>query len=275
MNEITLGLSPCPNDTFIFHALLSGQVKPELNAPPAVRGHFADVEQLNSLARTGSLPVTKVSLGVMPAILENYAILAAGAALGWGVGPLIVARNGNFDAETARIAIPGRHTTANLLLRLTDRFHGPRQEMLFNEIMPAVIRGDADLGVIIHEGRFTYARHGLQKIIDLGQWWETHYHMPLPLGCIVIRRDLPHALAYAMEKAIRDSLAYARSHPDASKSFIAAHAQELSEEVTRAHIETFVTDYSLDLGAKGRDAIRWLLQAAMGRNLAEEEIFFN
>lgn len=273
--EITIGLSPCPNDTFIFHALLEGTVRADCAEPVAVRGHFADVERLNGAAIAGTLPVTKVSLGVMPDILTRYAILASGAALGWGVGPLVVARDDGFDPASARIAIPGRHTTANLLLNLTGRFQGPRTELLFSDIMPAVARGDADLGVIIHEGRFTYGEHGLRKVLDLGQWWEDHYSLPLPLGCIVVRRDLPLQVARAMEKSIEASLAYAREHPEASRQFIADHAQELDGEVIQAHIDTFVTDYSLDLGAGGRKAIMVLLQAATNQKLAEKDIFLN
>lgn len=273
--EITIGLSPCPNDTFIFHALLEGTVRADCAEPVAVRGHFADVERLNGAAIAGTLPVTKVSLGVMPDILTRYAILASGAALGWGVGPLVVARDEGFDPASARIAIPGRHTTANLLLNLTGRFQGPRTELLFSDIMPAVARGDADLGVIIHEGRFTYGEHGLRKVLDLGQWWEDHYNLPLPLGCIVARRDLPLQVAQTMEKSIEASLAYAREHPEVSRQFIADHAQELDGEVIQAHIDTFVTDYSLDLGAGGRKAIMVLLQAATNQKLAEKDIFLN
>lgn len=273
--EITIGLSPCPNDTFIFHALLEGTVRVDCAEPVAVRGHFADVERLNGAAIAGTLPVTKVSLGVMPDILTRYAILASGAALGWGVGPLVVARDEGFDPASARIAIPGRHTTANLLLNLTGRFQGPRTELLFSDIMPAVARGDADLGVIIHEGRFTYGEHGLRKVLDLGQWWEDHYSLPLPLGCIVARRDLPLQVAQTMEKSIEASLAYAREHPEVSRQFIADHAQELDGEVIQAHIDTFVTDYSLDLGAGGRKAIMVLLQAATNQKLAEKDIFLN
>lgn len=273
--EITIGLSPCPNDTFIFHALLEGTVRADCAGPVAVREHFADVERLNGAAIAGTLPVTKVSLGVMPDILTRYAILASGAALGWGVGPLVVARDDGFDPASARIAIPGRHTTANLLLNLTGRFQGPRTELLFSDIMPAVARGDADLGVIIHEGRFTYGEHGLRKVLDLGQWWEDHYSLPLPLGCIVVRRDLPPQVARAMEKSIEASVAYARKHPEASRQFIADHAQELDGEVIQAHIDTFVTDYSLDLGAGGRKAIMVLLQAATNQKLAEKDIFLN
>ena len=260
--SLSLGLSPCPNDTYIFHALLHGLVP----APVAFRPHLADVEELNGMARRKELDVTKMSLGAAARIMDDYALLASGAALGWGCGPLVVARE-PLPPEawaTARVAVPGLLTTANLLLTLHGGFQGPRQEMLFNEVMPAVARGDADLGVIIHKGRFTYQRLGLTKLLDLGEWWEGAFHVPLPLGAIAVRRNVPLETARAVQTAIAASLSYARAHPQASGDFVRAHAQELEESVTRAHIETFVTDYSLDLGEAGRAAIEQLVgRAAM------------
>lgn len=263
--KLTVAISPCPNDTFIFHALLHGLVKPAGFEGLQLEYTLADVEKLNSAALAGRYDVTKLSVGVVPAVLGNYALFSSGAALGWGCGPLIVAKNEHFDPATARIAIPGRHTTANLLLDLTGEFHGPRQEMLFSDIMPAISRGDADLGVIIHEGRFTYAEHGLVKILDLGQWWEGKFQLPLPLGAIAVKRDLPKDMARAMEEAIAASIAYARAMPDASRDFIRQNAQELNEQVTQEHIDTFVTDYSLELGKAGREAMETLVNAALKR----------
>ncbi len=233
--SLSLGLSPCPNDTYIFHALLHGLTP----APVSFRPHLADVEQLNGMARRKELDVTKISLGVTTQIMEDYALLTSGAALGWGCGPLVVAREAlPPDAwATARVAVPGLLTTANLLLTLHGGFQGPRQEMLFSEVMPAVARGDADMGVIIHEGRFTYQRLGLTRLLDLGEWWEGAFHVPLPLGAIAVRRDVPLEIARGVQAAIAASLAYARAHPQASESFVRAHAQELEESITRAHIE--------------------------------------
>ncbi|MBQ3059719.1 MAG: 1,4-dihydroxy-6-naphthoate synthase [Desulfovibrio sp.] len=257
---LSLGLSPCPNDTFIFHALLHGLVP----VPAPLQPHFADVEELNAMACRNSLDVTKISLGALPYFMQGYALLSSGAALGWGCGPLVVAREPL--PETAwrhgSVAVPGRMTTANLLLDLHGGFHGPRTEMLFSDVMEAVRSGRADMGVIIHEGRFTYEQAGLTRLLDLGQWWEESFHMPLPLGAIAVRRNLPAATARAMQQAIADSLRYARAHPDASAAFVRLHAQEMSETVTRAHIETFVTDYSLDLGESGRSAVRLLAERA-------------
>ena len=249
---MTLGLSPCPNDTYIFHALLHHLVPSPAHFTP----HMADVEELNALARQKKLPVTY--------IMDDYAIMASGAALGWGCGPLVVAREDLPEEKwkTARVAVPGLMTTANLLLTLHGGFQGPREEMLFSDVMDAVLTGEADMGVIIHEGRFTYADRGLVKLLDLGQWWEATYHAPLPLGAIAVRRDVPVELARAIEAAITASVDYANANPRASAEFIREHAQELAESVTSAHIKTFVTEYSRDLGETGRQAIARLVETA-------------
>ncbi|MDR2851312.1 MAG: 1,4-dihydroxy-6-naphthoate synthase [Desulfovibrio sp.] len=273
--QISLGLSPCPNDTFIFHALLHGLV-PALAAP--IVPHFADVEELNALARQQQLDITKISLGVVPHIMRGYVLLNAGAALGWSCGPLVVAREDLPQQawRTARMATPGTFTTANLLLDMHGGFQGPRIHLLFNEIMPAVSRGDVDMGIIIHEGRFTYERMGLKNILDMGEWWEGTFRIPLPLGVIAARRDLP--VAGDMQTAIAASLAHARAHPEDSRNFIRAHAQEMDEDVTRAHIATFVTDFSLDLGPQGRAAIATLAGRAAalhGLQLPAEGLFLS
>lgn len=263
MPPISLGISSCPNDTFIFHALINGLVLPEYHQEIFFDLHMADVEELNNLAHKKSLMVTKISVGALPLILEDYCLLSSGAALGWGCGPLVVARKGLGAREIKNgvIAIPGKMTTANMLLDLCGKFEGPRKEMLFSDIMPAIARGEADLGVIIHEGRFIWAEHNLDKLVDLGQWWEENYHLPLPLGAIAIRRDVPPDLAHAIEKAISSSLAYARSNPGASRQYIRSKAQEIDDRIINAHIETFVTEYSLDLGDVGRHAIETLTGA--------------
>ena len=271
---LRFGLSPCPNDTYIFHALLHGLVA----APAALRPHMADVEELNSLAQKGQLEVTKLSLGAVTEVMDNYALLSSGAALGWGCGPLVVARKEMSPEawKNATVAVPGLLTTANLLLTLHGGFQGARQEMLFSDVMPAVARGEADMGLVIHEGRFTYEKLGLTKILDLGQWWESEFHLPLPLGAIAVRRGVPLALARRVQGAITASLAHANAHPDASHEYIRSHAQEMDANVTRAHIKTFVTDFSLDLGAAGRSAIEHLVQRAAklaGKSLPAEGLF--
>lgn len=258
--NISLGISPCPNDTFIFHALLHGLVRPEYRDGVAINLYMTDVEELNGLALAGKLEVSKISLGVLPWILDNYIVISSGAALGFGCGPLVVAKNDITDFTNARVASPGRMTTANLLLDLHGGFGGERKQMLFSDIISAVENDEADLGVIIHEGRFTYQNSGLRKLLDLGQWWEKKYHLPLPLGAIAIRRDVAHELALAMERAIAQSLEYAWKHPEESREFISSNAREISRGVTDAHIKTFVTNYSLDLGEDGKKAIETLVK---------------
>lgn len=272
--RLSLGISPCPNDTYIFHALLEG-----LSAAPCdIDLHMADVEELNSLAMEGRLDITKLSAGVLPQVMDRYAVLHSGAALGWGCGPLVVARRPLTveECRSARVASPGHLTTAHLLLSLHGGFQGPREEMLFSDVMPAVATGRADCGIIIHEGRFTYAQHGLVQLLDTGAWWEKRFGVPLPLGAIAVRRDLDRGLARAVDQAIADSLRYANAHPDASREFIRRHAQEMDPEVTARHIATFVTAYSLDLGEQGRQAMEVLVRCAAqeeGRAVPEAGLF--
>ncbi|MBO4336004.1 MAG: 1,4-dihydroxy-6-naphthoate synthase [Desulfovibrio sp.] len=274
MAACRLGLSPCPNDTFIFHALLHGLVP----APCSITPHLADVEELNGLVARGIPEFSKISIGELVRSHKRYALLASGAALGFGCGPLLVARKGTDDSSLRHgsIAIPGAMTTANLLLTLTGEFLGERREMLFSKVIDAVAEGQTELGVIIHEGRFTYEQKGLVKVLDLGEWWEGQYHLPLPLGGIVVRRDVDRLLAGRMEEAIAESLRYARAKPEQSRDYIRAHAQELSDAVIAAHIKTFVTDFSLDLGKEGRQAITHLLGKALqrlGQDLPSEGFF--
>ncbi len=254
MSEYKLALSPCPNDTYIFHALLHGLVPfdGELTAS------MADVEALNAAAERGEYEFSKISIGAYPGCAKHYRLLSSGGALGYGCGPLVVARKGEKHLS-GTIAIPGRRTSAAMLLDLCGRFTGTRREMLFSDIIPAVADGRVDLGVIIHEGRFTYEERGLEKVLDLGEWWEDAYHVPVPLGGIVVRRDIPESVAFAMERAITESISYAEQNPEASQSFIREHAQELSDSVIRSHISTFVTAYSSSLGKDGQEAIRRML----------------
>ncbi|MDE7240354.1 1,4-dihydroxy-6-naphthoate synthase [Desulfovibrio sp.] len=268
---LSLGLSPCPNDTFIFHALLEGRVRVPAPAPWSghIRfvPHFADVEELNGMAVAGRLDVTKLSLGAVARIMDAYALFSSGAALGWGCGPLVVAAKPLTPEQlkSASVAVPGLMTTANLLLDLHGGFRGPRRELLFSDIMDAVARGEDEAGVIIHEGRFTFGDHGLIKIVDLGEWWESAFHLPLPLGAIAGRRGLPLAVALAVQGGIAESLRHAWAHPEDSRDFIRAHAQELDDAVTKAHIETFVTAFSEDLGPAGREAIATLVERSAAR----------
>lgn len=275
-SSIGLGLSSCPNDTFIFHALLHGLSTPDFNEEFQILTHMADVEELNRLALSGQLEISKMSLGVLPRVLDKYQILSSGAALGWGVGPLLVSKRPLDVDEWSRasLAIPGKMTTANLLLDLHGAFKGPRREMLFSKIIPAVASGEFDAGLVIHEGRFTYHKWGLRKVLDLGEWWEGKFAIPLPLGVIAVRRDVGLALAHRLEKAIEHSVNYAWEHPEASREYVSSHAQEMEETVMRSHINTFVTKFSANLGPEGKKAIDNIIRQALGGNI-EKDIFLN
>ncbi|WFS63705.1 1,4-dihydroxy-6-naphthoate synthase [Pseudodesulfovibrio thermohalotolerans] len=268
---LTLGYSPCPNDTFIFHALTTGLVP----WPGGLDVTLADVEELNGLAAQGALDVVKVSTAAAASILDDYVLLRAGGAMGYGAGPVLVAgRSRPFASlDGCKVAIPGERTTANLIFGLCCRevnISVTRLPMVFDEVMPAVEAGLADAGVVIHEGRFTFAGRGLYRVLDLGAWWEAHTGLPIPLGAIAIKRSLGEETARRMNEAIRQSLLYARRKPEAGRDYIRGHAQELSPSVIRTHIETFVTDYSLDVGEAGIQAVsRLLTEAGCGR----EDIF--
>jgi 1,4-dihydroxy-6-naphthoate synthase len=270
---LSLGFSPCPNDTFIFHALVGGLVP----APAALRPRLEDVETLNRRALAGELDVSKVSYGALPYLLDDYVLLRSGGALGRGCGPLLVARAGHEfpRRDDLRLAVPGRYTTANLLLRLWRPELPAGIEYVYSEIMPAVARGEVDAGLIIHESRFTYADHGLQAVVDLGEWWERDTGLPIPLGGIVAKRSLGEDLLRALEAAIRGSVEYAFANPAASGDYVRAHAQELDDEVTRRHIELYVNAYSVTLGDDGEAAVRGLVERAVaaGATLRAGEAF--
>lgn len=263
--DLSLGFSPCPNDTFIFHALVSGAVEvPGVR----IRPRLEDVETLNLLARDGVLDVTKVSYGAIPYLQEEYALLSSGGALGRGCGPLLVAKPGT-DLEALRrgpIAIPGRYTTANLLLRLWGPSLPLGVERVYSEIMPAVRRGEVAAGLIIHESRFTYARHGLVSLVDLGEWWEADTGAPIPLGGILARRSLGERRIGEIDLAIRRSVEHAFRDPSASAYYVREHAQEMEPEVVRQHIGLYVNEFSVELGPEGERAVGILL--ARARELA-------
>ena len=259
MRELTFGYSPCPNDTFAFHALTHGLV----GAPFRVRPVLLDIEELNRRARAGEFDLTKVSVGAVAALGTRYRALRSGAALGHGVGPLVVAREPMAldEAARGRIAIPGADTTAYRLLRLAAPHLYDVREMRYDRILPAVAAGEADAGLIIHESRFTYADHGLVKIIDLGEWWERQTQLPVPLAVICARAEFDDATRHAAEQAIRASVQYAFDHPEASRAYVRAHAQEMSADVCARHIALYVNAHSLDIGDEGLSAVAKLVQA--------------
>lgn len=261
--NLTLGYSPCPNDTFIFHGLVHGlAVAAGLGLAEPV---LADVESLNEWALAGRLDVSKISCHALGYVLAEYQLLNAGAALGRGCGPLLVAREPLSPAElpARRIAIPGRLTTAALLLKLFAPQCTDLVPMRFDLIMPAIVEGRVDGGVIIHESRFTYQQHGLLCLRDLGAWWEEESGAPIPLGCIVARRSLGAERLALLERLIRASVRQAFAAPALSREYIRSHARELDDRVIAQHIDLYVNPFSLDLGEEGRRAIATLL--ARGR----------
>lgn len=259
MRELTFGYSPCPNDTFAFHALTFGHIA----APFRVKPVLLDIEELNRRAHTGEFDLTKLSVGAFAAVGSRYTLLRSGAALGHGVGPLVVARGDvSFDvAVRGRLAIPGRDTTAFRLLRLAAPALGEVVELRYDRILRAVAVGEVDAGLIIHESRFTYADHGLTKVIDLGDWWERETQLPVPLAGICARSDLAATLRGEVEGAIRASVQFAFDHPDVSRAYVRAHAQEMSDAVCAQHIALYVNAHSLDIGDDGLAAINRLVNA--------------
>ena len=267
---LRFGFSPCPNDTFAFW----GAVHAAIPAPVRLEPVLADIETLNERAVAGAdpLPVTKLSLPALARVLDRYAVLSSGSALGFGCGPLVVCRDGAElrsidDLAGARVAIPGRHTTAFLLLSTLAPAPRDVVPMRFEQVMPAVARGDADAGLVIHESRFTYRDHGLRELADLGVLWERVTGGPLPLGVIAARRDLPAATFAAIGALLRASVELAWDEPWRVQPFVRAHSQELSDEVCARHIGLYVNDFTADLGSKGRTAIEQLLQRGRAAGL--------
>lgn len=257
MRPLTFGYSPCPNDTFAFHALTFGLV----DTPVRVEPVLLDIEELNRRAHAGAFDLTKLSVGAFAAVGDRYRLLRSGAALGHGVGPLVVARTPATLAEVAagRLAIPGRETTAYRLLRLAAPPLVDVVALRYDRILRAVADGEVDAGLIIHESRFTYADHGLVKVVDLGDWWERDTGLPVPLAGICARADLDTETRDEVERAIRASVQYAFDHPDASRDYVRAHAQEMSPEVCAQHIALYVNAHSLDIGDDGLRAIARLV----------------
>lgn len=258
--KISLGFSPCPNDTFIFDGMLHGKVDTEgLEFEPVIR----DVEELNTLARAGALDVTKLSYHAYAHLIGQYVLLDAGSALGNNCGPLLIARAPMGEEEILRgpVAIPGAWTTANFLLGLAYPKLTNKVAMLFSRIEDAVLSGEVAAGLIIHENRFTYQEKGLVKIMDLGEYWETRTGMPIPLGGIVVRRDMDPLLQHKVNRVMARSVGFALDNPEAPMPYVRQYAQAMDEAVMKAHIELYVNRFTRDLGVEGK--------AAVGRLFAE------
>ncbi len=279
--KLTLGFSPCPNDTFIFDALIHGKIDTE---GLTFDVSFDDVETLNQKAMRGALDITKLSFHAFAHVVNEYSLLDAGSALGFGVGPLLICKKENAKIieenlkcfnyaqddrklQTANseliTAIPGKYTTANFLLGVAYPQLRDKKEMVFSEIEDALLNDEIDLGLIIHENRFTYQDKGLHKIMDLGSYWEKLTNCAIPLGGIVINRNLPIDVQQKVNRLLKKSVEYAFANPKSSIEFIKQHAQEMDEAVMYKHIELYVNQYSINLGEEGKKAIDTLFDLAM------------
>ena len=259
--NLSLGYSPCPNDCFIFYALAHGKVANDIEW----QIRLEDVEALNQLAKQSVLDVSKISYHAYAHLIKDYVMLPSGGALGKGVGPLIVTKEKLESLSNKRVAIPGGLTTANLLLKLSQPDDINIVTLRYDQIMPAVARGDVDAGLIIHESRFTYPDYGLQKFLDVGEWWERTTGHLLPLGGIIAKRSLGEETLKRINNAIKESLEYAYAHPEKTKPYVAKYAQEMSEEVRQKHIDLYVNEYSLDVGEAGKAAVTELFKRAKER----------
>ena len=264
--RLTLGFSTCPNDTFVFDAMVNGRIDTE-----GLRFELllADVEELNRMAFKSAIDITKVSYHAFAYLSGAYQLLTAGSALGFGNGPLLISKHKIYpdELEGLSIAIPGKYTTANLLLSLAYPNLKQKTEYLFSDIEEVILSGEADAGVIIHESRFTYQSKGLRKIVDLGEQWESQTGLPIPLGGIIVKRELPHEVRMKVNRILRSSVEYAFQNPNDSMPFVRQHAQAMEEEVMRNHIQLYVNDFSVDLGEKGREAITTLYNKGVEKQL--------
>jgi len=269
--KLTLGFSPCPNDTFLFDALVHGKIDTEGLEFSVVLG---DVEELNQRAFKGELDITKLSYHAYAYALSDYVLLDAGSALGRNCGPLLIAKKAltREEVESGTIAIPGKYTTANFLLSLAYPKAKQKEAVLFSEIENLVTTGKKTAGLIIHESRFTYEEKGLVKIRDLGEFWENETGLPIPLGGIVIRRNIDLETQRKVNRVLARSVNYARKFPQQTLEYVRPHAQEMDEKVMMQHINLYVNDFTEDLGVAGRDAVRHLFSLAREKGVIESRV---
>jgi len=274
-SKISIGFSPCPNDTFIFDAMVHGKVDTESLEFEYI---LKDVEALNKKAFEEELDITKLSFFAYAFVSEKYQLLNSGSALGYKCGPLLISKNAFDLSEIPKcsIAIPGKYTTANFLLSFAFPQIKEKKEILFSDIENAILNEEVDAGVIIHENRFTYAQKGLIKLIDLGEFWETQTKMPIPLGGIAVRRSLPYELKQKINRIVRRSVEFAFANPNSAYDFIKRNAQEMNDEVVYKHIELYVNKYSIELGEEGMCAIKVMYEKALDKKIIPdicEDIF--
>lgn len=267
--KLTLGFSPCPNDTFIFDAMVHGRIDTE---GLEFDYFLADVEELNRKAFKGEADITKMSYHAYAYAADHYLILDSGSALGWRSGPLLISKDpvDRKDIEKKKIAIPGFYTTANLLFSIAWPAAADKREYLFSDIEEVLLRGEVDLGLIIHETRFTYQKKGLIKVADMGEYWKNLTRLPIPLGTIAINRNVPDKTARKVNRIIRRSIEFAYHDSVASYDFVTRHAAEMNPDVLNNHIKLFVNDFTLDLGKEGRLAIEKLFSTASSAGVIPE-----
>jgi len=265
--KLTLGFSPCPNDTFMFDALVHHKIDTEGLEFEVV---LEDVETLNLMALEKTLDVTKLSFNAFLYACSDYILLQSGSALGKNCGPLVISKSGNSILDTSTVAIPGKYTTANSLFKLAFPNCNNTTEMVFSDIENAVLHDEVDAGVIIHENRFTYEQKGLHKVIDLGEYWESETKLPIPLGGIAISRTFSTEVQQKVQRVLKRSIEYAFQNPQSSEVYVCKYAQEMSYEVMQKHIHLYVNEYSVSLGEQGRKAIVYLFNR---NNISAENIF--
>jgi 1,4-dihydroxy-6-naphthoate synthase len=266
---LTLGFSPCPNDTFIFDAMVHGKIDTEELEFSTI---ISDVEELNNLAFNGEIDVTKLSYNAFGAVSEKFRLLSSGSALGYKNGPLLISRHKIYPDEVKdlRIAIPGENTTANLLLSIAYPNVKEKKSYLFSLIEEVVLSGEMDAGLIIHENRFTYQKKGLKKIVDLGEYWEELTKMPIPLGGIAVNRKLSISTQRTINRVMKRSVEFAFNHPKETWGFVRKHAQSMEDSVMESHINLYVNQFTRDLGDKGQEAISILYKKAAERGIIKE-----
>lgn len=265
MITLDMAFSPCPNDTFIFHAMVSGNIN---TGRFRFKPNLEDVESLNIKAFDTIYPLSKISFYAWLMLKDRYGVLDSGGALGYGCGPLLVGKNSTVPGPASIIAIPGKLTTAHLLLKLWNPGLTNVENTRFDKIPEGVQSGKYDAGLIIHEGRFVYPRYGLKKIVDLGEWWEKETGLPIPLGCIAIRKEEPFiSYKQEIESILKRSVGYALENRTASRTFVKLHAQEVEDNVIDDHINLYVNSFSLSLGETGNRAIQKLEELALSKRL--------
>ena len=264
MKKLSLHISPCPNDTFAFDAIINRRIDHDFDL--AVEYH--DIEELNEGVLRGEPDISKISYAVYPLVKERYALLDSGSALGRGNGQLLVRRKGE-TSPIRKVLAPGKNTTATALLRRYFPEIEEVEQRLFSEIAEAVERGEADAGVLIHEGRFVYERRNLELVADLGKLWESETNMPLPLGAIIVKREIAENIISKFDNLLSKSVRFALENPNLSREFVKEHAQELEDDVIEKHISLFVNDYTISLGEEGRRAVERLLETENGKRKTE------